>query len=193
MGISISTTGGALRRLGGADAQGGGRWCEGREAEGSAHGCEGATVDWAGTVAPKRGDVLANGVALVPLETVARVLILVLAHACIALGFREDRSGGDGQAALVALDDARLLDRHLVQLTRVDQQVLGGHVQRLDGAPHRRDSGPIDVQLVDFFWLDECDSPGACFALDERSQLNPPLRQHLLGIVDTRRTPLWLE
>jgi hypothetical protein len=44
-------------------------------------------VDWAGNVAPKRRDVLANGVAFVLPEAVAEVLTLVLAHARVALGF----------------------------------------------------------------------------------------------------------
>src|SRR3954470_6559099 len=103
---------------------------ERRQSNCDAHRPERTAMNRARPVLLECGEVLAHGITFVSLETVGRVLSVVVEHAGVARGLREDRGSSDRKATFVALDDARLLDRHVTELARVDQQMLGSDAER---------------------------------------------------------------
>src|SRR5580704_6774099 len=63
------------------------------------------------TVQAQRFEMVGRAVAFVAGEPVLRVDGVPFFHPRVAMIFREDRSGGDGNAARVALDQGLLLDQ----------------------------------------------------------------------------------
>ena len=85
-----------------------------------AHRREGIAMKRRRAVLSEGFEVVGSGVTLVARQAVLRVDNVPLFHARVAMGFGEDRGGGDGNAACVALDERPLLDQN-IQLQGVDE------------------------------------------------------------------------
>ena len=132
----------------------------------------------------ERCDVLLHGVSLVLREAVARVGGVELAHHRVARGLREDRRRRDGEAQRVAFDDALLRDRHVLQAPRVDEEMLRRHDEAFDGALHREEPGPVDVDGVDLLDRGDADRPRRRRGLDLHRETLSLLGVELLRVVD---------
>ena len=76
-----------------------------------------------GAVETQSFQMIRGGVALVAREAVLRVDGVPLFHTRIPVCFREDGSGGDGDAARVAFNQGFLLDEH-VELHGIDEEIV---------------------------------------------------------------------
>ena len=76
------------------------------------------------TVLAKGFQVIGGGVAFVAGKAILRVDGVPFFHAGIAVGFGEDGSSGNRNAASVTLDERFLLDEN-IELHVVDEQIIG--------------------------------------------------------------------
>src|ERR1700675_1268793 len=98
-------------------------------------------------------EVVGSSVTLVASEAVLRVDNVPLFHAHVAMSFGEDRGGGDGNAACVALDERLLLDEN-IQLHGVDEQIIWLDRELLQSGGHGLAAGLIDVPGIDALGID---------------------------------------
>ena len=64
-------------------------------------------------------------VALMLVEAVVGILLVELYHQTISRHLRDDRGGGDREAASIALDDGALWQRDIWQMDGIEEQGLG--------------------------------------------------------------------
>ena len=106
------------------------------------------------------GEMLFHGVAFVPGKAVTRVLRIEPLHQGIARRLGKDRCRGDRQAFAISFDDRLLGNVQVPDTPRVHKHMLGWARERFDGAPHRQQASPIDVEAVDLGDLRKPDGPG---------------------------------
>ena len=132
--------------------------------------------------------VLGRGVALVRGEAVLGVEEVEVAHEGVAVNFGDDGGGGDGEAEGVAVEEAGL-GAGMGQLVQVyvhgvDEQVVGGDGEALDGEEHGEAGGLVDVDAVDGLGIDfgdgDRDGELADLAVEELSLL----AGELLGVLE---------
>src|SRR4030088_514699 len=91
--------------------------------------------------------VIGGGVTLVASQAVLRINGVPFLHAGVAVSFSQDRSGGDGDAAGISMDERFLLDQN-VELDGVEEQVIGENRELVEGGGHGLAAGLIDVPGV---------------------------------------------
>jgi len=80
------------------------------------------------TMLAKRGAVLRSCVTLVLRQAVLRIDLVPFLHPRVAVGFRQNRSRGNGDAACIAMDERFLFDQY-IKLHGVQQQIVGDNGQ----------------------------------------------------------------
>jgi len=151
---------------------------EGGVGVGGGDGGEGLAVESAGAVFGEGTSVLGRGVAFVRGETVLGMEEVELAHEAVAMDFRDDGRGGNGEGERVAVVEAGLRagvrELREVEQHRVNEQVVGRGGEALDGLEHSETGGLVDVDAVDSLGVDfgDGDAEGdfadlavECFAL----------------------------
>ena len=88
----------------------------------------------------------------------------------------------DGEAAGVALNDGLLRARPVDCVEAVDEEVVGGESELLDGEAHGEERGLADVDAVDGFSVDGGDGEGYGFCADFGVELVALLFGELLGV-----------
>ena len=78
----------------------------------------------------KRGQMLADRIALVLGKAVARILFIQLVHECIPSSFGQDRGGRNGQAPTVSLHDGLLRYREILHSRRASRRRCSGTRER---------------------------------------------------------------
>ena len=154
-----------------------------RAASGSARedGSEAAAVERAGAVLLEGLAVLGRGVALVAGEAVLRELLVELAAERVAVDLGDDGGGGDGEAERVAVEEPGLL-AGIVDVERVDDEVVGGDGELLAGEAHGEARGLVDVDAVDGLGVDGDDGEGEGHLADLAVELLAVLAVELLGV-----------
>ena len=130
----------------------------------------------------KRRLVLRGAVALVAGKAVARVERVLLDHERVPRGLGQHRGGRDAQRLAVALGQRELRAGAVVQGNVVDQQVVGGIDQVVDGALHGQAGGGHDAQLVDLGFRGRPHRPGDGHRLDAALIALALAGGHLLGV-----------
>ena len=88
-------------------------------------------------VARDGGEMVGGGVALVAIVAVARIGGVVRQHLAIARHLGDDRRGGNGAAAAIAVQHAALRDQQVGNAERVDEHEVRQRRERQHGAAHR--------------------------------------------------------
>ena len=110
--------------------------------------------------------MLGAAVALVAGQAVAGELAVELDQQAVAVDFGEDAGGGDGEAAGVALNDGLLRAGIVDGVAAVDEEIVGGEGELLDGEAHGEERGLADVDAVDGCGVDGGDGEGYGFEAD---------------------------
>ena len=139
-------------------------------------------MEWGGAEAGQRGHVLRAAVALVAGEAVAGILAVQLDEEPVAVDFRQDACCRDGEAAGVALDDGLLWAGPVDLIAAVDEEIVGGEGELLDGEAHGEERGLADVDAVDGCGVDGGDGEGYGFQADFGIELVALLFGELLGV-----------
>ncbi|MCP1765995.1 hypothetical protein M2202_005195 [Bradyrhizobium japonicum] len=92
-------------------------------------------------------------------EAVAWVTHVECPHQRIARDLGQNGSGSDARGFGVSFDDRLLRDRDIFKAFRVDQEMLRGEPKPFNSPPHCEDTGPVDVDGVDFLDFDKGDRP----------------------------------
>jgi hypothetical protein len=90
------------------------------------------------------------------------------------------------EAYRVSSDDRLLGKSQSLEVPPVDQGMLRGFGEVIDGALHGKTAGPVDIDGVDLFHRGESDRPGDRYRLDVGSEPLARRRIELLGIIDSR-------
>src|SRR3984957_503650 len=137
-------------------------------------------------------EMVGSGVTLVASEAVLRVDRVPLFHARVAMSLGEDRGGGDGNAACVALDEGLLLDQN-IQLHGVDEQIIWLDRELFESGGHGLAAGLIDIPGVDALGIDFRDGPGEGVLPDAGSKLCAALGSKFFRIVETDNAALGIK
>src|SRR5262249_21756008 len=113
-----------------------------------AEGRETTAMDGAGAKGVDGGQMLGSWIAFVLGETVARILLLVIAHQAIAGDFCEDAGGGNGIALAVALHKRRLSICQPFDAQAIYENVLRFGDELIKGGLHAAPCGLADVYAV---------------------------------------------
>jgi hypothetical protein len=137
-------------------------------------------------------EMVGSPVAFVAREAVLRVDGVPLLHARVAVRFREDGSGSDGDAAGVAFDQGFLLDQN-VELHGVNEQIVWRNRELLERGGHGLARGLINVPGVNALGVDFRDGPAQRVLLDTDGQLSAAVGRKFFGIVEADDAPLGIE
>ena len=132
---------------------------------------EGESVVRCGAILGDGGAVGGGGIAFVVAPAVVRKLRVQVAHVLVAVRFGQDRCSGNRQVFAVAFDYG--LVRNVAvgfEAVAVDNEMLGAHRQRIDGAMHCQNAGVQDVNLVDFVRRHLRHRPSHRLALDDGAE-----------------------
>ena len=143
-------------------------------------------MDRGGPEPLQRLTMLRCAVALVRGEPVSGILAVQRFHHAVALGLRNDRGGGDREVDAVALVEHVLRHVDARHGPRVDEHVLRLPRQRFDRAPHREQTGVINVDGVDFLDRGNADADARRFCPYFQRKLCPRGRVEFLGIINAR-------
>ena len=135
-------------------------------------------------MAIERFQVLGCLISFVAAEPVLGVNVVPFAHGAVAEHFGNDGGGGDGVAAFIALNDGELGDGD-IERESVDQDVIGRGLELFDGELHGEAGSMVDVDAVDGFGVDGCNSPGDSTFLNAAGEHFAVGRFYLFGIVKT--------
>ena len=104
------------------------------------------------------------------------------------MDFGDDRGGGDGERERVAVVEAGLGagvgELGEVEEHGVDEEVVGGDGEALDGVEHGEARGLVDVDAVDGFGIDFCDGDGEGHFADLAVEVLALLAGELLGVLE---------
>ena len=146
-----------------------------------ADGGEAVAVERAGAVGAEGEAVLGGGVALVGGEAVLGVDLVELAHEAVAVDLGDDGSGGDRKRKGIAVEKLGL-GAVVVDAHGVDEQVVGGGGEALDGGEHGEARGLVDVDAVDGGGVDFGDRDGEGHAADALVEALAVFAGELLGV-----------
>jgi hypothetical protein len=82
-----------------------------------------------------------------------------LLHGAVAGDLGDDRGGGDGRAAGVAIDDGELMAIEAGLHVAVDEAEMGLQAQAFDGAAHGQEAGAENIVDLDFLSGRDADRP----------------------------------
>jgi len=126
----------------------------------------------------------AGGVAFVAVEAVGRESFVQLAEQPVAMDFGQDGGGGDGDDTQIAFGEAQLGKIQRLELDPIEEQVVGGWREGLDGAAHGEAGGGGDAAGVDFGGGCLAQRPSDSLVLDAIGQLLTTRGRQQLAILD---------
>ena len=133
------------------------------------------------------GVVEFGGVAFVAIPAIVRVEFMLRFHVFVAVGFGEDRGGGDSLVFGVAFNDAEVWNIVLAdEAVAVDEQELGSGVELRDGEVHGMYGGAEDVDTVNLVVVDGSDSPCNGIVFNIMAESQTLFGSELLGVVEER-------
>ena len=138
------------------------------------------------------GEMFGGGVALVLRQAVLRVNGMPFFHSSVPMSFGEDASGGDGDAPGVAVDEGLLFDED-VELHGIEEQIVGGNAELIEGGGHGLAAGLVDVPGVNALGVDFGDGPGEGVFADARGEFGATIRSEFFGVVQAYNTALGIE
>lgn len=127
--------------------------------------------------------MVGGGVALVLRETVLRVELIEFEHPAVAIDFREDGSGSDGDGARVAVNKSFLFDGQ-IEFDGVEQQKIGKRTELGDGGDHGLAACLINVPRVDTAGINFSDGPGERVFADAFGEFDAAFGREFLRIVE---------
>ena len=145
-----------------------------------------------GPEAAKRLHMIGRGIAFVLRETVSGVSAVEFFEARITMGFGEDGSGRDGNAAGIAFDQRFLFDEH-VELHGVDEEIVRPYGELLKGSGHCLAAGLVDVPSVDARGIYFGHGPGESVFPDAEGEFIAAIRGELFGVVQADDSALRIE
>ena len=132
--------------------------------------------------------VLGCGVTLVGGEAVLGMEVVEVAHEGVAVDFGDDGGGGDGEREGVAVEQAGLGagmgELGEIEAHGVDEEVVGGDGELLDGEEHGEARGLVDVDAVDGLGVDFGDGDGESDAANLAVEELALLAGELLGVFE---------
>ncbi len=149
-------------------------------------------MEWRRPMQAQGFEMVGSAVAFVAREAVLRVDGVPLLHARVAVRFREDGSGGDGNAAGVAFDQGFLLDQN-VELHGVDEQIVWRNSELLERGGHGLARGLVNIPGVDALRVDFSDGPAQRVLLDTDGQLGAAFSGKFFRVVEADDAPLGIE
>src|SRR6266403_1179930 len=161
-------------------------------AGGFTHRGKGVSMEWRRPMQAQGFEMVGSAVAFVAREAVLRVDGVPLLHARVAVRFREDGSGGDGNAAGVAFDQGFLLDQN-VELHGVDEQIVWRNSELLERGGHGLARGLVNIPGVDALRVDFSDGPAQRVLLDTDGQLGAAFSGKFFRVVEADDAPLGIE
>ena len=118
-------------------------------------------MNWARAVKGNGTRVFRGSVALMILQSVGGVKRGEFRHGAIPRDLGDDRRGGDGRAARVAIDNGEFRAGETGFLIAVDQAQVRLHPKSFDRAAHRKQAGAKNIMRLDF--LDGRDADGPAY------------------------------
>lgn len=126
-----------------------------------------------------------RGVALVDLPAVSGIVGGYGFHILVAMGFGEDRGGGDVAESAVAFDEGLPGDIGIgFEAVAVDDNGFRAHGQAVESAVHRKDRCVEDVDSVDFFGFDAGNGPCDGLLFNYGAEELSALFGQLFGVVE---------
>jgi len=132
----------------------------------------------------ERGQMRADGIALMLGEAIARILCIQLVHERIPSGFGQDRGSRNGQAQAVSLHDCLLWYREILESPSIEEEVLGHQGKAVHRAAHGKEPGPVNVDAIDLLDFGEGDRPCDSARPDLCRESVSRCRIELLRIID---------
>lgn len=149
-------------------------------------------MQWRGPMEAQGFEMISRRVALMASEAVLRIDRVPLFHAGVAMCFRKNGCGGNGNAARVAFDQRLLLHEH-VELHSVNEEIVGRNGQPFQGGGHCLAGSLVDIPGVDALRIDFRDGPGHGVLADAFAEFRTPFRGQLLRIVQADNAALGIE
>ncbi len=140
----------------------------------------------------ERLQMVGGAITFVASKPVFRVDGVPLFHASVAMGFGEDGSGRDGNAAGVTLDERLLLDED-IKLHGVDEQIIRLNGELLQRGGHGLAAGLVDVPGVDALGIDFGNGPGQGVLADAFGKFRAALDGKFFRIVEADNAALGIE
>jgi hypothetical protein len=144
------------------------------------------------TVLTQGFQVIGSGVAFVAGEAVLRIDDVPFFHARVAVGFGEDGSSGNRNAASVTLNERLLLDEN-IELHGIDEQVIRLNRKLLQSGGHSLAAGLIDVPSVDSLSIDFCDGPSKSVLVDTHGKFRTAFSGKFFRVIETNNAALGIE
>src|SRR5271170_4610221 len=113
-------------------------------------------------------------------------------HARIAVGFGEDGSCGNGNAASVTLDEGFLLDKN-IELHGVDEQIIRLDGELLQSRGHSLTACLVDIPGVDSLGIDFCDGPREGMLVDTHGKLRAAFSGKFFRVIEADNAALGIE
>ena len=136
-----------------------------------------------GAVFAKSCEMFRGGVALMLCQAVLRVDGVPFFHASVTVRFGEDASGGDGDAAGVAVNEGFLFDKD-VELHGVEEEIVGDYAELVEGGGHGLATGLVDIPGVDALGVDFGVGPREGVFADAWGELGATIRSEFFGVVE---------
>ena len=155
----------------------------GGPAAGLADGCVRKTMKRRRAERTEGFEVVGGCVAFVLREAVLRIELIEFEHAAVAIDFRENRGGGNGNGARVTMNESLLFDGK-IEFDGVEQQEIGKGTKLGDGRDHGLAACLIDVPRVDAAGVDFSDGPAERVLADAFGQFDATFSRQLFRIVE---------
>src|SRR4029079_19125587 len=97
--------------------------------------------------------MLGYGIAFVLRKTVAWILRIESMHVGVPVGLGKNGCRGDRQTLAVSFHDRQLRNFQTTDTPRIAQDVIWCRSKPFHGAPHRENTGPIDIDGIDFIYF----------------------------------------
>lgn len=140
----------------------------------------------------ERLQMIRRAITFVAGKPVLRIDGVPFFHAGIAMGFREDGSGGDGNTARITFDKRPLLDED-IELHGIDKQIIGLDGELLQSGGHGLATGLIDIPGVDALSIDFGNSPGQGVLTNAFSKFRAARGGKFFRIVEADNAALGIE
>ena len=137
--------------------------------------------------------VIAGGVSLVAIETIARIARVEFEHDPVASDLGDNRGGRDRRAACVAVDDRTLRHHEIGHPKRIDQHEIGKRHQAEDGPLHCPQGRLMNIDRVDLGRIRGGHCPARRPARDLLIQPRAFERGHGFRVADSGNVSLWIE
>ena len=136
--------------------------------------------------------MIGGGVTFMPAQAVLGVHCVPLLHARVAMGFGQDGSSGDGDAAGISVDQGFLFDQN-IEFDGVQQQVIGQDRELIERCGHGLAAGLVNIPGVNALRIDLRDRPCQRVLANARRKLPAALGHQFFGIVQADNSSLGIQ